>query len=723
MSMSVRIALALVAPLTSPFQGAEEEAFQAGLLAVERGLRAREWEETPARIAALLEQHEGRSYVWLSRPRLVDALRLAAFLPGYRPPGPEELVEGELRSYSPSTGKMRIVYRQGQLGEFLVLRDGELQPAAGKPLGEEDLLLHPAEFRRGCSVTVRGTDYGRGGTLPGVTCILPTRILFVSFGQTGLGRRDRPAVLADYFRQEVLDQAESPARPGEPYAFEVQVKEREILGLWKNRRVLHGKKERDEFGRFGIHGVSGWEEIEVEGVASRAWMQGLQDGAFQRALLSFTEDFDEDAGLPAWLRFERLGWTERLARQLPGWDAPEHGERARDLLQRLDDGEEEDVRRRLADLDPADVGEDLYAFVFCLLEVEQGDLDAARERAERLRALAPSSLPARLLPIWIEGLSDDPEEACVRFAELALEVAPDPTLLGAQALFALATGDREQAEEVLRLAVAGGLYGELLDEVGAVLCKALTGPSWLESHEVETEHFRVVSDIDERTCREAAGLLETALDHFQSRHRSLPKGRAERFPVYLFSGEIGYQLYLVDTTLFPAESSLGAFVPGMGQLLIWNVPDRTRMLNTVRHEGLHQYMHRLMRDQPVWLAEGLGEYWEEADFSKSKSLQNQPSQEKLLAVRALRRDFLPLERFLHVPRGEFYGNVSLSYTQAWAFVHFLQHSGREHLQLFDALLDELIAGSDADEAIEAVFGGRDLAELEAAFGRYLSELR
>lgn len=721
--------LLCLAPLCAPLSPAQglSEAAGARLSAIEDALRAGERETVAPRVtelAAELEaEPEGRALAWRLRPRLVDALLLADFLEQYDPPRPESLVHGELRTYSPATGKLRLVYRAGELGDFLVLREGgAIERAGGEPLGERDLLLHPVLFQRPYSVSVRGRDYGRGGVLPAVACVLDyDDVRLVSFGQPGVGRLDVPAVVIELGRGSIQDSAPSKAVPGRPYDIEVRVREREILGLWNRSRLVHAPKERDDWGRFAIAGVAGWEEIEVEGVATRAWMRGLQDDAFQRALAAWRETFDDNAVLPAWLSFEHVGSAEAMARTLPAGMGEEGAEQVRELL-RLAAEDEGEARTYLDDQLHPGVPEAQQAYLACLLELELWNLEEAAAKAAKLRELAPDFARARFLVAWIDGLLHDPEAAAERLGELSLEAPEDAELRGAQALLVLALGRRDEACTLLDQAARSGVWGDELEATASVLCRADTGPGWLESFQVESEHFRVVSDIDLRTCKEAAEVLEKALEHYQSRYRALSARDEERFRVYLFSGETGYQSYLAGATLLPAPDSLGIFVPSLRQLLIWNTPDRAGMLDTIRHEGLHQYLDRVLGDPPVWLDEGLGEYWGSADFTKTRSRQNDPTPERRARLRALRKELVPLERFLRVERGDFYGNPTLYYDQAWAFVHFLQHSGREHQRLFDALFDELASGTGPDEAVEAVFADVDLEELQRDFDRYVLAL-
>ncbi len=721
--LALALALLWQTPEEAPQVPATLVALDAALDGAEEALRAHDWPRARQGIADLLEAHEGELAVWLRRPRIVEVLRLCSFLPEYRPPAPEALVHGELLSYSPGTGQMRVRYEQGQLGDFLVARaSGEVELGPLRPLEDGDFLLHPALFQRAWSITIRGSHYASGGDPVEVVCVLGAGQLYqVSFGYPAYGVRARDAFVFDRAKGAVLDRADPPGSRGEAYELEVRVGESEVLGLWNGKRVLRARKDRKLFGQVGVKGIADWKEIEIAGVAQRSWMRGLADEAFERARREHERRFDAEAGLPAWLRYERRTPADAFATELPEGASVQDAVHVRGLYELLERGDPEGPARLLERVEREEGGDALRVYLAALWAFERGDDEEAGPLLTRLLELDPDFLNARYLQAWLLLRREGLEQGRARFDELAA-AHDDPRLDGARALLAFLAGEREQARRILLERAGAGRYCDELEQVASLFCKAESGPIWLETHVVESEHFRVASDIDEGTCKEAVAILETAFDHFAKRIRPLPEGRSGRFRVYLFSGETSYQAYLLHSTFTTAESTAGVFVPSVEQLLIWNTPDRRLMLDTIRHEGLHQYMQRLVGDQPPWLAEGLGEYWEAADFTKSTSRQVVPTPERLADLRALQRGLLPLGRFLRLSRAQFYGEWQRSYLQAWAFVHFLLAGDRASRARFDAILDALAVGTPPDQAVELVFPPEDAPALEAAFQAHLREL-
>ena len=78
---------------------------------------------------------------------------------------------------------------------------------------------------------------------------------------------------------------------------------------------------------------------------------------------------------------------------------------------------------------------------------------------------------------------------------------------------------------------------------------------------------------------------------------------------------------------------------------------------------------------PVWFNEGLATY---VEYIASAS----PSDVKSGAVHAPmvrgllehQKDAVPLSRLIHYGPSQFYGRASITYAEAWAFVHFMRHA-------------------------------------------------
>ncbi len=109
-----------------------------------------------------------------------------------------------------------------------------------------------------------------------------------------------------------------------------------------------------------------------------------------------------------------------------------------------------------------------------------------------------------------------------------------------------------------------------------------------------------------------------------------------------------------------------------------------RMGEDLRHEVTHAYLHAAVPNVPLWLDEGLAEYYE---VPRSSQGLNRPDLDGLLA--ALKRgswqpSLARLERFetSHEMTQE-------EYCEAWAWVHFLLETRHEHRLLLRAYLADL----------------------------------
>ena len=84
---------------------------------------------------------------------------------------------------------------------------------------------------------------------------------------------------------------------------------------------------------------------------------------------------------------------------------------------------------------------------------------------------------------------------------------------------------------------------------------------------------------------------------------------------------------------------------------------------------------------------------------------------------------LPLAKFLYIKPQQFYANARVHYAQAWALVHFLQHSDSKTKRIFSRLIKELQEGRGADNAVRAAFPEKRVLLLQTQFERYPWDLR
>jgi hypothetical protein len=275
-----------------------------------------------------------------------------------------------------------------------------------------------------------------------------------------------------------------------------------------------------------------------------------------------------------------------------------------------------------------------------------------------------------------------------------------------------------KAKSIVDAAIARGVGCDALDHVNTLLVRALNGPPWPKRFACHTQNFCVVSDIDQKTCEEAARLLESGYSVYMSALEKLPRSGSDRFRVYLFSGEAGYQAWIKDVIGDIPPHTAGIYSPVIKVLLIWNLPSRADMLQTVRHEGFHQYLDRLMTSPPVWFNEGLAEYFELATLSRGNLIapERHPRHSEFLDNGTL----LPLSTFMFETQDVFYAHTESRYAQAWALVTYLRHSSPENKQLFQKLWYLLRKNVPAQEAIRQTFTPADMARLDRELADWVS---
>jgi hypothetical protein len=363
----------------------------------------------------------------------------------------------------------------------------------------------------------------------------------------------------------------------------------------------------------------------------------------------------------------------------------------------------------------------------------QGLLDAHAQTAwsEFTRKLPESArLPERLTPKSCGARLDQTLRSSRDVLE-AFEAQRKALAINAEndkaaarvALYLHVLGEYAELDRLLDQRAQLGRFTQELDQINSTLHRARHGPLWESPARVESANFVVTTDLDLRTARELSALLENSVARFQARLRpNLPRA-AERARVFVFSGRLGYERYLAGALGGSIENTAGVYHPGLRQLIVWNAPKRGELFETVRHEGLHQFLDSWLDDPPVWLNEGLAEYYENAEFQRGAASEIRPRAQYLELLVARGPAALDLAALLRATPAAFYEDPQLNYARAWAFVHFLLGSTRENRALFDALIEELAGGASADAAVKKIFASVDVKLLEGALNEHVRALK
>ena len=140
-----------------------------------------------------------------------------------------------------------------------------------------------------------------------------------------------------------------------------------------------------------------------------------------------------------------------------------------------------------------------------------------------------------------------------------------------------------------------------------------------------------------------------------------------------------------------------------------------RVAEDLRHEVTHGYLHSVVPNLPLWLDEGLAEYFE---VPRGSGGLNHPHLAELLGrlqVGQWQPDLERLERFdrpFEMTQGD--------YAESWAWVHFLLESGPEPRRLLHEYLLDLRRYGSAGPLSERL--GRRIAEPGPALAEHLRSL-
>jgi hypothetical protein len=182
----------------------------------------------------------------------------------------------------------------------------------------------------------------------------------------------------------------------------------------------------------------------------------------------------------------------------------------------------------------------------------------------------------------------------------------------------------------------------------------------------------------------------------------------EPIHVYLFETSEEFHGFIgAQYPEFPARRAF--FVEGDTRLAVY-AQWGDRVAEDLRHEVAHGYLHAVLRNIPLWLDEGLAEYFE---VPRGTSGMNRPHVTDLgtrLASGGWRPDLARLERLASA--GEM---TQHDYAESWAWVHWMLQTTPERRELLRGYLQALGKGDPVGPLSQRIVGDgsdapRSLAE-------------
>lgn len=183
-----------------------------------------------------------------------------------------------------------------------------------------------------------------------------------------------------------------------------------------------------------------------------------------------------------------------------------------------------------------------------------------------------------------------------------------------------------------------------------------------------TPSYIIQSDLPEAAVKEAAVRITLIAAEYDRLTKAFVGSMTEKLPFYLFRNAADYH-----AAGGPADSA-GVYT-GQRLMAIAGEVITENAWRIIQHEGFHQFVHgRITGDIPVWVDEGLAEYFGEAVFTGDRLITGLIPADRLRRV----REQLQANAFRSIPEmmqlGHEAWNREMSganYDQAWSMVYFL----------------------------------------------------
>ncbi len=738
MSLLALVLTGMASGNVSPEEEDPQQVFEQGLEEVQLLLDRERWGQARESLLRLLEEAPQEDWVLWRWAAIEDALAKSTFYADYEWPEAEDVVSGELISWNAKTGKIKLRYRKGDRGLSISTgpRSGE-EEEEGEPRRVGDFnftdgdttLLHPLVFTGPYHIEVDGgLSHYRGfgsdvplvlvawnwSSLQGLLYGECYGVLFAGWTVLFELKNAVPTVL-----ESSLKEVEG--------SIKVSVAKTSISVYSGRKKLIRAKRPKGEWGQFGLSNfdLDTIEEILITGEVEASWITGLLDERIHEDWDRFLERFDAEEHLPEWMAARLEGevvTAEDFGEVWPGGTEGQKKNVLNKLSKLYDEGDLKEGLSYFEGLEEGEVSPASRAWTRAHFSLMNGDVPQAIEACNAVRQEVPDFYEAALLRARLLALDDSSDEGLFALEEVVLDFPEYVDTYEELAMLHLTEGRMEEAEAVLAVGIGNGIPPSGLETIGRTLERSAHGPRWAKASTHVSPNFIVTSDLDEKACYEIAEELEKFYKKYINRVRRPADSSQERFRVYFFSGHSGYLAYTEDILGQASESTWGLYSPWLKQLVLWNSPDKRKVIETVRHEGFHQYFHRITSHEPRWLNEGLALYFMQARLVDGSWKDDQIQVEYASLLQALDRDdWTPLEELVYGDARSFMSRASLHYPQAWAFVHYL-YSERDLKKRLDVLLDALQEGSSRKEAVQSAFAGVDWLEMERDFTQHVLDM-
>jgi hypothetical protein len=246
--------------------------------------------------------------------------------------------------------------------------------------------------------------------------------------------------------------------------------------------------------------------------------------------------------------------------------------------------------------------------------------------------------------------------------------------------------------------------------------------NWID---VRSSGFTIVTNSNEKQGRRIAAQFERMRGIFQQAYPHMEDGSDS--PVLVIAVKRKDQFRALEPGTYHSRKSLslhGLFVRAVDKnyILMRLDSEAGNPYPLVYHEYTHLFLHQAEERIPLWLNEGLAEFYQTSEIYDREVLLGEPNQEHLMLLR--QENLLPLATLFTVDEKSPYyieeKKGAIFYAECWALIHFL--TLRDYAEKTSKVQQYKVQVSDGVDPVTAatrVFG--DLKKLQRTLELYIQQ--
>ena len=264
------------------------------------------------------------------------------------------------------------------------------------------------------------------------------------------------------------------------------------------------------------------------------------------------------------------------------------------------------------------------------------------------------------------------------------------------------------------------LAGLILTWTAVATAAGASPDRWVEAR---STHFIVMTNASERSARHLASQFERMHAVF---HALLPtEGDDADPPIVVLALKDRKDMQALEPESYLGKSQIdlsGFFLrgPEKNYILVRLDAQQEHAFANVYHEYTHYMLRKADGWLPLWLNEGLAQFYENTDIDEKYAWLGQANAEALHCLRV--NELLPIATLLAIDsKSPYYHDEqkgSIFYAESWALTHYLividRTTGSHHVHDYAQALAQ---GEDAVTAAQHAFG--DLDKLQEALSMYV----